>query len=63
LLYIHYIIGRSSLACSDPGVDLGLELRVCNELFVLETTWSVYTFTRVIRDVRNIVEGVELFGK
>jgi len=37
LLYFHYIISRPSLALGDPGVDLSLEIRVGDELLVLET--------------------------
>ena len=38
--YFHYIIGRPSLALSDPCVDLCLEIRISDELFILETMIS-----------------------
>lgn len=41
LFYVHHIIGRSSLTRGDPGFDLGLQLGVCNELFVFEPLRSV----------------------
>ena len=40
LFHLHYIIGGPSLALSDPCVDLCLEIRISDELFILETMIS-----------------------
>jgi hypothetical protein len=63
LFYFHDIIGRSSLAFSDPGVDLRLEISVGNELFVFETMVSASITTVVEESLRNVVEWIHFFGE
>jgi hypothetical protein len=62
LFYFHYIIGRSSLALGHPGVDLCLEIRIGNELFVLETMTSASITMVVGKSLRDVVERIHFFG-
>ena len=63
MFYFHYIIGRSSLALGDPGVDLCLEIRVGDELFVLESMASASTSMVREESLRDVVERIHFLGE